>query len=375
MVDWVLTSLGEFCSITMGQSPAGAAVNRNADGLPLLNGPTEFGPRHPVPVQWASHWSKEAEAGDLLFCVRGSTTGRMNWADQKYAIGRGIASIRGKNPSDTRFARAVIDLRLAGLLQQATGSTFPNLSRGQLSEVDFLCPPKAERERIAGMLGAFDDLIETNRRLATDLENLARALSSRPLGRVPLVDVADVPRLVQRRPEGFVDHYSIPAYDAGYLASREPSESILSGKQMLDADSVLISRLNPTSERTWMVYPDVEVRAVCSPEFAVVRGTKELPTEVLWAFASSREFWDQMRGSVGGTTNSRQRVDKAAIPTFEVPDPKELSRREVATIQTCVRSAVELRREAAAVSSQRDELLPLLMSGKVRVRDAEATVL
>ena len=132
--------------------------------------------------------------------------------------------------------------------------------------------------------------------------------------------------------------------------------------------------MNPTSERTWMVYPDAEVRTVCSPEFAVVRGTKELPTEVLWAFASSREFWDQMRGSVGGTTNSRQRVDKAAIPTFEVPDPKELSRREVATIQTCVRSAVELRREAAAVSSQRDELLPLLMSGKVRVRDAEATV-
>ena len=32
---------------------------------------------------------KHCVEGDLLFCVRGSTTGRMNWANQSYAIGRG----------------------------------------------------------------------------------------------------------------------------------------------------------------------------------------------------------------------------------------------------------------------------------------------
>ena len=256
----------------------------------------------------------------------------------------------------------------------ATGTTNLGLPREDFLGYEIPFPPLEEQERIAGVLGAFDDLIETNRRLATYLETLAKAVSSRPQGRVPLAQVADVPRLVQRRPEGLVDHYSIPAYDSGYLASRESGEAILSGKQMLVTDSVLISRLNPTTERTWMVYPDELVSAVCSPEFAVVRGTEALPSEVLWALASRPDFWDQMRGSVGGTTNSRQRVDKAAIPAFEVPDPNELSEPEVATIEMCVRSAVQLRREAAAVSSQRDELLPLLMSGRVRVRDVEAAV-
>lgn len=255
-----------------------------------------------------------------------------------------------------------------------SGSALPSLTRDHFYGVPLVLPPLEEQERIAGVLGAFDDLIETNRRLASGLEILARAVSSRPRGRVPLVDVADIPRLVQRRPEGLVDHYSIPAYDNGYLASRESSETILSGKQVLVTDSVLISRLNPTTERTWMVYPDEQVSAVCSPEFAVVRGTEALPSEVLWAFASRPDFWDQMRGSVGGTTNSRQRVDKAAIPAFEVPDPSELSAQETAAIRTSVRSATELRREAASLSGQRDELLPLLMSGRVRVRDVEAAV-
>ena len=258
-------------------------------------------------------------------------------------------------------------------LSQA-GATRRALTKGHLEALEIQVPPLEEQERIAGVLGAFDDLIETNRRLAFDLEALAKGVSSRPRGRVPLAQIADVPRLVQRRPEGLVDHYSIPAYDSGYLASRESSEAILSGKQVLDRDSVLISRLNPTTERTWMAYPDAHVRSVCSPEFAVVRGSEEVPAEVLWAFTSSREFWDQMRGSVGGTTNSRQRVDKATIPTFEVPDPSELSAQESVAIKTCVRAAVELRREAAELSSQRDELLALLMSARVRVRDVEAAV-
>lgn len=170
--EWTTTTLGEFCQITMGQSPVAALVNRERRGLPLLNGPTEFGESHPTPVQWAAMWTKEARPGDLLFCVRGSTTGRMNWADQAYAIGRGIASIRGRSAADTRLAKAVIDLRLVGLLQQATGSTFPNLSRPQLARIQFRCPPAMERERIAAVVRAFDDHIEMNRSLVQGLDAL-----------------------------------------------------------------------------------------------------------------------------------------------------------------------------------------------------------
>src|SRR5690606_11171786 len=88
--------LREIANIVMGQSPAGDTCNSHGVGIPLLNGPTEFGSHHPLPVQHTTAPNRFAEAGDLLFCVRGSTTGRMNWADQRYAIGRGIAAIHHK---------------------------------------------------------------------------------------------------------------------------------------------------------------------------------------------------------------------------------------------------------------------------------------
>jgi len=41
------TSLGDVASITMGQSPKGSTYNCDGHGMPLLNGPTEFGVVHP----------------------------------------------------------------------------------------------------------------------------------------------------------------------------------------------------------------------------------------------------------------------------------------------------------------------------------------
>ena len=93
-------------------------------GLPLLNGPTEYGSHHPEPLQYTTDTRKRAKPGDILFCVRGSTTGRMNWADREYAIGRGVAAIRHKKKSELQpLVRAVIEYGLPGLLTQATGST------------------------------------------------------------------------------------------------------------------------------------------------------------------------------------------------------------------------------------------------------------
>lgn len=131
---WKEGVFGDIAEIIMGQSPSGETCNELGNGVPLLNGPTEFGNYHPSPVQFTTDPKKFAEIGDLLFCVRGSTTGRMNWADQRYAIGRGLAAIRHKNAKNLQpFLKGVIDYYLPMLLTEATGSTFPNVSSQQLN--------------------------------------------------------------------------------------------------------------------------------------------------------------------------------------------------------------------------------------------------
>ena len=161
----------------MGQSPEGEACNTSGNGMPLLNGPTEFGGHHPTPVQYTSDARKLAAKGDILFCVRGSTTGKMNWADRPYAIGRGLAAIRPKHGLDTaHYVRAIIEAGLSQLLQAATGSTFPNVSREQLLGMPCHVLGVSEQKRIAGILGALDDKIELNRKMNETLEQMARAL-------------------------------------------------------------------------------------------------------------------------------------------------------------------------------------------------------
>ncbi len=40
--------LEQVATVAMGQSPPGKTYNNDGDGLPLLNGPTEFGSTYPT---------------------------------------------------------------------------------------------------------------------------------------------------------------------------------------------------------------------------------------------------------------------------------------------------------------------------------------
>ncbi|MCV6623726.1 MAG: restriction endonuclease subunit S [Cellvibrionaceae bacterium] len=175
--EWRKGVLSEIAEIVMGQSPKGKDCNENSDGLPLLNGPTEFGPSHPLPTQFTTDPKKYARVNDLLFCVRGSTTGRMNWADQEYAIGRGIGAFRHKLGSAHQpYLRALIEYHLPTLLQSATGSTFPNVSRNQLLDLEIDIAPENDSGAISKVIGTLDRKIQLNRQTNHTLEKMAQAL-------------------------------------------------------------------------------------------------------------------------------------------------------------------------------------------------------
>jgi len=169
--------LKDIANIIMGQSPKGSTYNKYGNGIPLLNGPTNFGPVHPDPTIWTTCPTKVCRKGDLLFCVRGSTTGRMNWADREYCLGRGVAAFRGKSsPLDTFFIYYSLCYELPRLLSLISGSVFPNLSRCDFELFRIHWPYTSEREAIAKILLAFDKKIELNRSMNKTLEGIARAV-------------------------------------------------------------------------------------------------------------------------------------------------------------------------------------------------------
>ena len=142
------------------------------------------------------------------------------------------------------------------------------------------------------------------------------------------VRLGDVARLssLQVNPktlgETMVDHFSIPAFDAGRVPVREKASNIQSNKFRVPADSVLVSKLNPTTPRVWT--PEVEdgIEAVASTEFLVLEPQK-VNREYLYYQLQGRSFGAQLAGQAGGTSTSHQRVRPAAVLDIEVSIPED----------------------------------------------------
>jgi len=166
--------LSSVATIIMGTSPSGDTYNSDGIGLPLLNGPTEFGITYPTCTLYTTASTRECQPSDLIFCVRGSTTGKMNWADKVYSLGRGVCAIRGETELDTKFIRYCIEDDLRSLLNMAGGGTFPNLTKDSIHS--FKIPYPENRHKIADVLSAYDDLIEVNARRIRVLEAIAQSM-------------------------------------------------------------------------------------------------------------------------------------------------------------------------------------------------------
>lgn len=177
---WRVAPFSDIAAITMGQSPQGDDCNNDGVGEPLLNGPTEFGFYSPSPVQWTTNGKKHCAEGDLLFCVRGSTTGRMNWANQSYAIGRGLAAIHHKSDCTLNwFVKAMIDNSLQEILSAATGSTFPNVGKDLLNGFQVIIPDDNSLREFGVKGHSIFSMISNNAKEIDILVGLQRTLLSK----------------------------------------------------------------------------------------------------------------------------------------------------------------------------------------------------
>lgn len=188
-VGWHWGRLSEIADIIAGQSPQGEYYNVNEMGKPMLNGPTEFTDKYPVPVQWTTKITKLCKKGDILFTVRGSSTGRMNLADQEYCIGRGLAAIRPKSNNNISFIYYTL-LKISEMIlaeAKGAGTTFPNVSRGELMKKVILIPDTHQNEIIAPIeqLASFSN---SKQRSIDKLEILKKSLMQNLLtGRIKIL--------------------------------------------------------------------------------------------------------------------------------------------------------------------------------------------
>ena len=274
-------------------------------------------------------------------------------------------------------------------------------------------PPLAEQRAIAHILGTLDDKIELNRRMNETIEAMARALfkswfvdfdpvQAKMKGRwrrgeslpgLPaehynlfpdrLVDseLGEVPEgwgvkvlggvAAQRRSgakPGEIDP-DTPYIGLEHMPKRcialtqwGHADGLASGKFKFEQGDILFGKLRPYFHKVGAA----PLEGVCSTDIVVVRPRSNLWSGFVLGHLSSAEFVDHTDAMSTGTRMPRTNwADmaryKVALPTIEV------SKAFTGLVEPCVDRIVSAIHESHSLATQRDALLPGLVSGEVGV--------
>jgi type I restriction enzyme S subunit len=367
--------------------------------------------------------SNIARSGDIIVTQRG-TMGQVSIipSDMEYeyfVISQSQMAISvSPDTADSLFVYYF--LRSQGFLDYLHTSTIqtgvPHINLTILRQTPVQWPPLHSQQAISAVLGALDDKIELNRRMNETLEATARAIfkdwfvdfgptRAKQEGCAPYLaadiwslfpdalDEAGKPdgwgffRLDQlaihhtrslsplATPDAEFEHFSLPAYDAGRLPAIDRGSQIKSNKTIMPPDSILLSKLNPEIERVWIPDQEKGRQQICSTEFLVFTATDMSNRSILFGIFTDTGFRAMLHSMVTGTSNSHQRISPPNLLQREVLTASRAAISQYNVIaEPLLQKVLSNLSESRTLAATRDFLLPKLMSGEVRVKDAEKLV-
>lgn len=164
--------LKDVADIVMGQSPKSVFYNTNGNGIPFLQGVRTFGENYPQIDTWTTSYNRKAKSGEILFSVR-APVGRVNWANQDLAVGRGLAALKIKSGYSKEYLYYLFK-KIGGQLDSlATGTVFTSINKKELEAIELKIPVNlSDQEKIADYLQKIDQEIELNNQINDNLDAL-----------------------------------------------------------------------------------------------------------------------------------------------------------------------------------------------------------
>jgi type I restriction enzyme S subunit len=187
--DWKVKRLEDVCHLTLGVSPRSEYYNEDGEGLPFHQGVSDFGRLYPITRRYCSKIKRTADPGDILFSVR-APVGRLNIADRKIVIGRGLHAIRSKAEN-----QSFIFLQLSEKFKEedsvGSGTIFKSVTKSDMLGIELLIPPPELVQRFERVVDPMYSEIKS----LTDRNNVLRRARDLLLPRIVsgALDVADLP--------------------------------------------------------------------------------------------------------------------------------------------------------------------------------------
>ncbi|MER6804607.1 MULTISPECIES: restriction endonuclease subunit S [Streptomyces] len=320
---------------------------------------------------------KMAKPGDTVITTKGNSTGRTGYVPKDspdFVYSPHLSYWRSTNPDeiDSRYLRywALSSEFHSQLKAMAHGTDMaPYLSLSDQKRIEITLPAIEQQRDISDILGALDDKIATNERIVTTTQLLIQARYLQAINKEsnpkPLGDLVEFHNR-KRVPLSSRQRAEIPGPYPYYGAAGVVDyirDFIFSGPHLLVGEdgSVITAERKPVTQYVW---GDFWVN-----NHAHVLTGREISTELLTVALQFTDVAALVTGAVQPKLNMRN------LMRLEVPLPTE---KQTATLdkEFCEATALIRRRsdESRTLADLRDTLLPQLMSGKLRVRDAEKIV-
>lgn len=131
-----------------------------------------------VSVDEYNKYKKDLTDRTVLVSINGTIGNVALYRGEKCILGKSACYLNVKKEYSRKFIYYVLTHPNFQnyAVSVATGTTIKNVSLKQMRDYEFFCPPLPEQKRIAGILSAFDDKIELNRKMSKMLEAMAEAL-------------------------------------------------------------------------------------------------------------------------------------------------------------------------------------------------------
>ncbi len=171
---WQARPLAEEVQLTMGQSPSSDHYNTEGNGLPFHQGVTNYGTRFPKHEQFSTGGNRYAENGDVLFSVR-APVGRINLADRRLIIGRGLAALRHKK-SYQSFLIYFLKQTFATEDSIGSGTIFNAVNKKEMERISLIVPPDITTKAFDEIANSLDEKIANNAEEAETLTKLRDTL-------------------------------------------------------------------------------------------------------------------------------------------------------------------------------------------------------
>jgi len=330
-----------------------------------------------------------------------------------------VKDFKGNDPLFVSYFLRTIDFASC-----SDKSSVPGVNRNDLHRIKILLPPLDEQKAIAHILGTLDDKIELNQQMNQTLEAIARALfkswfidfdpvRAKLDGRQPIGMDAETAALfpaefedsaIGKIPKGWTyqaadtiadvgigktpprkEHkwFSMNPKDIRWASIRDMGESgtfISKTKEYLISDSLSQFNIRTVPDNTVILSFKLTIGrvALTDGEIATNEAIAHFSLPSTTSFSSVYlylylEAFDYNR--LGNTSSIAQAVNSKIIKAMPILNPGtkmlESFTRQVLNIFEKIK---QTQRESEALSSIRDALLPKLLSGEIRVQDAEKLV-